>query len=78
MGHLYTRGLRQHFMKFRRQVLKEIVVEDVNVQGPVVEEVLNQKMMFENCKFFLKDQGYTPIEVNKISDWAKDHARELL
>jgi len=41
MGHLYTRGLRQHFMKFRRQVLKEIVVEDVNVQGPVVEEVLN-------------------------------------
>jgi hypothetical protein len=28
---------------------------DVNTDGPVVEEVLNQQIRFKNLKYFMKD-----------------------
>lgn len=40
LGHWYARGLRHHFLKWKNQTTKDATVQEVNEQGPVVEDVL--------------------------------------
>ena len=77
-GHWYARSLREYFLKFKNQTDKLKVLEDVNDEGPVVEEVLRERMRLTNLKNFLVEQGYTPLEILKISTWAKDRSKEHL
>ena len=51
---------------------------DVNTDGPVVEEVLNHQIRFENLKYFMKDQCYTKHEVNTAVELTKTRSNEIL
>ena len=64
LGHLFSWNLRDMFQKWKYQSLKQSTVEEVNEEGPVVEEVLVEQMRYENLKNFLKDQRYTSTEVS--------------
>lgn len=59
MRHLMSRELRRAFNLLRKKSDCVITVEDVNECGPVVEEVLEARLMIKNCMDFLKNEGYS-------------------
>jgi len=59
MRHLMSRELRRAFNLWRKKSDCVITVEDVNECGPVVEEVLEARLMIKNCMDFLKNEGYS-------------------
>ncbi len=61
MSHLHSSYVRKQFLKWRNQVHIQTTLIDVNTFGPVVEEVLDAQADFENCRNFMKDQGYTKV-----------------
>lgn len=58
-NHMFTRQMRRAFELWRNQTQAVATVEDVNECGPVVEEVLEARLMIKNCLDFLKKEGYT-------------------
>jgi hypothetical protein len=44
------------------------VVDDVETNGPVVDEQFEQQLILKTYSSFLKDEKYTPIEIQEIKD----------
>jgi hypothetical protein len=61
--HLMSRELRRAFNNWRKKTDCVLTVEDVNECGPVVEEVLEARLMIKNCLDFLKKEGYTEKQI---------------
>lgn len=58
--HMLSRGKREAFMKWKKKSESIACVEDVNECGPVVEEVLEARLVIKNCMDFMRNEGYTP------------------
>jgi len=76
--HANTMNMRTAFMKWKAQSEKLRTVQEVNEQGPVVEQVLDHTLDFKNCQKFMEDQGYTKPEIEQVVEQAKGRVRELL
>lgn len=77
-GHLQSRYVRGFFLKWRDHTHYLQTVEDVNLQGPIVEEVLDAQADFLNSQNFMKDQGYTKHEIDQATELSKECATTLL
>lgn len=51
-------------MRWKNNAYLATTVIDVNETGPVVEEVLNQKLQYTNYISFMKEQAFTPKEID--------------
>lgn len=60
INHIWTRGLRRSFNKWKMQADKFATADDVETCGPVVEEVLAARFQIKACLDFMKEEGYTP------------------
>lgn len=60
LGHWTSRSLRSYFMRWKNQADLATVVIDVNETGPVVEEVLDERLRWENLRKLMAHQGYVP------------------
>lgn len=67
-NHMFTRQMRRAFELWRNQTQAVATVEDVNECGPVVEEVLEARLMIKNCLDFLKKEGYTQKQRDEFED----------
>lgn len=77
-GHRHAVHLRSYFDTWRFKCHQRGTAQNVDEEGPVVEETLDQRVKLANYIHFLKDQGYTDLEINQIKKWADDRQRELL
>jgi hypothetical protein len=70
-NHMFTRQLRRAFEMWRSQTQAVATVEDVNECGPVVEEVLEARLMIKNCLDFLKQEGYSQKQRDEFEELAE-------
>jgi hypothetical protein len=49
---------RQYFLKWKAQASFITLQEEIDGEGPVREQVFEQKQMLDNCKKFMMDEGY--------------------
>ena len=76
--HCLTRSKRAAFEKWKKQAAVMTTVLDVNMQGPVVEEVLDNQLDVHNLKGMMASEGFTQNEIDDIADRAKGKSLELL
>ena len=57
--HWSVRDLKNAFNKWKNQARCATAVIDVNLEGPIVEDVLNSQMDVANMKNFMKKEGFT-------------------
>lgn len=68
--HLMSRQLRRAFNIWRKKTECVVTVDEVNECGPVVEEVLEARLMIKNCLDFLKKEGYTEKQIGQFDELA--------
>lgn len=78
LGHMSSYRVRLGFFRWRDQAKKVSVELEVDEVGPVVEEVHHHQLRDRNMKYFLRDEAYTPIEIHRISQWARGRTKEYL
>lgn len=61
--HMNARNLRHAFNKWKDNAKAMETVEEVNLIGPVVEEVLEHKLDVKNLQGFMRKEGYTEDQV---------------
>jgi uncharacterized protein YjiS (DUF1127 family) len=76
--HVMSRELRRAFNNWRKKTDCVLTVEDVNECGPVVEEVLEARLMIKNCMDFLKDEGYTEKQIGQFEELAEQRNLDKL
>ena len=54
-GHRKAVHIRSYFDKWQKKTNEKATVEEVNDEGPIVEEVLHEKMRLANLTHFLQD-----------------------
>jgi hypothetical protein len=59
MGYWYSRSLRQSFMLWMQKASFASTIQDVNEDGPIVEQVLTNKLRLVNMANLMRDEGYT-------------------
>jgi len=57
--HMNSRSMRHAFNKWRDAAKCAETVEEVNLIGPVVEEVLEHRLDVNNLQNFMRKEGYT-------------------
>ena len=59
MGYWYARSLRHSFMLWVQKASFTSTVEDVNEDGPIVEQVLTNKLRLINMANLMLEEGFT-------------------
>ena len=68
LSHWVVKDLRLAFNKWKHQAMQAKAVEEVNEEGPVVEEVLDAQMNVYNLRKFMEDEGFTPRQVDEVAN----------
>lgn len=63
-----ARNLRHVFNIWQRKKKEREVVVDVETNGPVVDEQFEQQIILKTYTAFLKEEKYTPIEIQEIKE----------
>lgn len=73
-----SRRTRAMFMKWKQSAGKETTVNDVNDDGPLVEEVLMHKLRLKNMADFMRDQKYTKSQVDEAVNFSSTRVKDLM
>ena len=77
-GHFISAQVRDAFNMWKKKAHFAQTVIEVNEMGPIVEEVLDKQMKVANLKNLMTEEGFTPTEVQNVSDKANAKGLELL
>ena len=55
-----TRG---YFLHWKEVSAKAALAQELHEEGPIREEVFEQRQVLENCKNFMRDEGYDEREI---------------
>jgi hypothetical protein len=59
MGYWHCRRYREMFLLWKNKAHMELTANDVNEDGPIVEQVQHWQMRFNNMQLLMKDERYT-------------------
>lgn len=76
--HADVLGYRRAFEQWKRAAQADSTVIEVNLIGPVVEEVLEHRLDVGNLQNFMRKEGYTEDEVWYATDSSRKRANYLL
>ena len=77
-NHWIVRDLKNAFNKWKNQAKCATTVMDVNLEGPIVEDVLNAQMDVGNMKNFMKKEGFTDRQIDEIANKGQDKGDSIL
>ena len=78
IGHWLSKDMRMAFLKWKNQAKQATTLLEVNEEGPVVEEVLEQQMNVFNLKKFMRDEGFTQRQIEEIAKKGQEKSDSLL
>jgi len=61
--HCLSNKLRQYFTLWKQNLENENLVLEVKDEGPIREEVFDQRQVLENCKKLMKQEGYSDSDI---------------
>jgi hypothetical protein len=64
--HYISNKARTYFQRWKETAQKQTVIIELNEEGPVREEVFEQRQILENCKNFMRDEGYHEKEIEQV------------
>lgn len=61
--HNLSNKTRAYFLRWKENADKTALIQELNDEGPVREQVFEHRQVLENCKNFMRDEGYTDREI---------------
>jgi hypothetical protein len=62
--HSLSGKMRQYFLRWKQENNNRKLVEELNEEGPIRELWFEQRQLLENCKLFMKDEGYNQRDID--------------
>ena len=66
MIHHLSNKTRAYFLRWKETADKKALIQEIHEEGPVREQVFEQRQVLENCKNFMRDEGYSEREIQQI------------
>lgn len=64
--HNLSNKTRAYFQRWIENSAKIALHKEMHEEGPIREEVFEQRQLLENCKSFMRDEGYGEREIQSV------------